>query len=80
MYRGWVWYVKLGAWGHYHTDNIYSTYQEALQAGLENGNFFKEIGIEYVENYDGYVVIVREVKTPTQIWWLNNHEENEEDD
>ena len=78
MYRGWVWYVELGAWGRYHTDNIYSTYQEALKAGLENGNFFEEIGIEYVETDGLFVGVLREVKTPTQVWWANNHEVEDE--
>ncbi len=77
MKRGYSWYIILGGFGFYPNENLFTTYDEALDDALVKDNTFNEIGINYCETDGFFVTALEELKAPTQIWWANNHEKED---
>ncbi len=70
MIKGYRWYIRLGAWGLYEPhEKTFRTIREAIIDAIKNKYTWKEIGISYCEDDDGFIQVIEEIKEPTKTVW-----------
>ena len=68
---GYTWFIKLGAYGFYRpNEEIFKTYEDACKDADEFGYSKEYYGVEYVEDDDGFITVLKHVKEVDKTYWI----------